>query len=387
LASIIERKNNKGETRYKVVIRKKGFPTQTATFKTKKAARRWATNTESAIDEGRHFRRMEGKRKTFAELVDAYLDTVAPVRHADPIANRAIRKHLSWWKQYLGAFVLNDVTPARISKLRDRLLASPATKGGGGSKKTSTGKVKTKAPATVVRYLASLSVCFSTAVDEWEWLDENPVKKVRRPKQNPGRVRFLSEEERPRLLDACQDSACDYLYPIVIIALSTGARYSEILHLRWRDIDLERGVARLEKTKNQERRALPLTHLALEQVKLLRSALEEAPEPKAFVFARADGKAPMEIRKHWYAAVEKAGIEDFRFHDLRHSAASYLAMNGATLAEIAEVLGHKTLQMVKRYAHLSDQHTAKVVERMNRSIFPANDNEPEEEASADEASG
>ena len=85
----------------------------------------------------------------------------------------------------------------------------------------------------------------------------------------------------------------------------------------------------------------------------------------------------MDIRKHWYDAVEAAGIEDFRFHDLRHSAASYLAMNGATLAEIAEVLGHKTLQMVKRYAHLSDQHTAAVVERMNKAIFndPANDND------------
>lgn len=77
----------------------------------------------------------------------------------------------------------------------------------------------------------------------------------------------------------------------------------------------------------------------------------------------------MEIRKHWYKAMEDAELEDFRFHDLRHSAASYLAMNGATLAEIAEILGHKTLQMVKRYAHLSDQHTAKVVERMNKSIF------------------
>ena len=86
--------------------------------------------------------------------------------------------------------------------------------------------------------------------------------------------------------------------------------------------------------------------------------------------------APMEIRKHWDSALRNADINDFRFHDLRHTAASYLAMNGATLAEIAEVLGHKTLQMVKRYAHLSDQHVAGVVERMNKAIFkePANDN-------------
>ena len=78
---------------------------------------------------------------------------------------------------------------------------------------------------------------------------------------------------------------------------------------------------------------------------------------------------PIEIRKSWLNALEKAGIEDFRFHDLRHSTASYLAMNGATLAEIAEVLGHKTLAMVKRYSHLSEAHTAGVLERMNQKFL------------------
>lgn len=162
----------------------------------------------------------------------------------------------------------------------------------------------------------------------------------------------------------------------MVVALSTGARYSEIMNLRWRDIDLKRGVARLEQTKNKERRALPLTHHALTLLQELDA--EVLPDETAYVFARADGKAPMELRKHWYRAMENAGSEDFRFHDLRHSAASYLAMNGATLAEIAEVLGHKTLQMVKRYTHLSDQHVAGVVERMNKAIFtePANDNQP-----------
>ena len=86
--------------------------------------------------------------------------------------------------------------------------------------------------------------------------------------------------------------------------------------------------------------------------------------------------APVDIKKHFVRAVKEAGIDDFRFHDLRHCAASYLAMNGATLPEIAAILGHKTLQMVQRYAHLSDQHVTGVVERMNKAIFrePANDN-------------
>lgn len=104
-------------------------------------------------------------------------------------------------------------------------------------------------------------------------------------------------------------------------------------------------------------------------------------EDTELVFPRLDGKKPVFIENDWNKALTEAGIEDFRFHDLRHTAASYLAMNGATLAEIAEVLGHKTLQMVKRYAHMSEQHTMGVVERMNRAIFspPANDNAPPSE--------
>lgn len=134
------------------------------------------------------------------------------------------------------------------------------------------------------------------------------------------------------------------------------------------------GVARLERTKNKERRTLPLTHHAL--AVMLEHHEHEGRPTNGWVFPREDGMAPMEIRKQWEAALRSAGITNFRFHDLRHSAASYLAMNGASLAEIAEVLGHKTLQMVKRYAHLSDQHVAGVVERMNKAIFrePANDN-------------
>jgi len=222
--------------------------------------------------------------------------------------------------------------------------------------------------------MSALSHAFSIAVNEWEWLDSNPMAKVKKPTLPRPRVRFLNDTERNKLLLACKASPCSYLYPVVVMALSTGARYSEIMNLRWRDIDMKRGVARLEQTKNGERRSLPLVAAAFDEVLRLHHTSKAAPSD--YLFPRSDGLAPMEIRKHWEAALKSAEITDFRFHDLRHTAASYLAMNGATLAEIAEVLGHKTLQMVKRYAHLSDLHVASVVERMNRAIFdePANDN-------------
>jgi integrase len=88
------------------------------------------------------------------------------------------------------------------------------------------------------------------------------------------------------------------------------------------------------------------------------------------LFARADGRAPIDLRAAWARALQAAAITDFRFHDLRHSAASYLAMSGASLVEIAAILGHRTLQMVQRYAHLAEGHTASVVARMNATLFP-----------------
>lgn len=156
----------------------------------------------------------------------------------------------------------------------------------------------------------------------------------------------------------------------------TGARKMEIVGLKWSDIDFDRGVIILQETKNGERRLLPLQGFAL---KLMKQHNERKNISCDYVFASnkikkdpSTGKflyRPIDIRTAWENVIIKAKILDFRFHDLRHSAASYLAMDGASVAEIAEILGHKTLQMVKRYAHLSEAHTTSVVASMNERIF------------------
>jgi integrase len=176
----------------------------------------------------------------------------------------------------------------------------------------------------------------------------------------------LSDDERRRLLAACKASTNPYLYTAVVLALATGARKMELLSLTWRDVDLQRDMIVLQETKNRERRTLPLTGYAWE---LMRQHSTTRRADTELVFPGPSGKKPLGIRDAWNNAVKRAGIIDFTFHDLRHSAASYLAMNGASLAEIAEILGHKTLSMVKRYAHLSEAHTAGVVARMNAKIF------------------
>jgi integrase len=215
--------------------------------------------------------------------------------------------------------------------------------------------------------MAALSHCFTVAVNEWQWLEDSPTRKVKKPQEPRGRVRFLSDNERDRLLRACRDSDSRDLYLAVVLALSTGARRMEILSLHWNNVDFNRRVAVLEDTKNGERRVLPLAGSALE---LLRERSKVRRLDTDLVFpGRTRPPKPVDLRTPFETALERAGIEDFRWHDLRHSAASYLAMNGASLPEIAEVLGHKTLQMVKRYAHLSEAHTAGVVERMNERFL------------------
>lgn len=336
-------------------VRIKGYPPQSAVFERLTDARRWAQQTEAAIREGRHFRTNEAKKHTLGELIDRYIRDVIPQKKAN---SRGTQKaQLEWWKAQLGAYLLSNVTPALLAEHRDRLAFVDAER-----------KVA-RSPSTVVRYLAVLSHAFTMAVKEWEWLDDNPMRRVTKPKEPRGRVRFLSDEERAQLLQAAKTAKCPYLYAVVVLALSTGMRHGEILGLRWGDVDLAKARLLLHETKNGERRSVPLTGHAYEQIELLSKVRRMDTD---FLFPNTvygEKSRPYEIRKSWNATVKRAELADFRFHDLRHSTASYLAMNGASLAEIAEVLGHKTLQMVKRYAHLSEGHVADVVRSMNEKIF------------------
>ncbi len=349
MAYIEERKSRDGKPRFRVQVRRKGHPTITATFNRKTDAKRWAQDKESDIRHRRHFRYSEAEKHTLAEVADRYVETVAPALKTASDRER----HLNWWKAQLGESTLADLTPAIIAEQRDKLLGG----------KTSRGQ---RQPATVVRYLASLSHALSVAVKEWGWLEDNSVLKVSKPKEPRGRVRFLSDGERKELLDACRKSTNAQLYPIVVLAVSTGMRRGEILGLRWADVDVPNGRITIHDTKNNERRVAPLAGHALE---VMRDYSKVRRLDTELVFPGSKPDTPIDIRVPWEAAVKAAGIENFRFHDLRHSAASYLAMNGASLAELAEILGHKTLQMVKRYAHLSEAHTHGVVARMNEKIF------------------
>jgi integrase len=359
MANIQKRVLKSGETSYRVQIRIKGYPTETASFARLTDAKHWAQQTEADIRRGKHFKSSEAKKHTLAQAIERYSKEVLSQRK-NPVNQIT---YLNWWKKELGVYALADVTPALIVEKRNGLVGAVNYYG------RSVGQV------TVNRYTQCLSHVFTIAKKEWGWISENPVMNISKFKEPRGRVRFLSDEEREALLEACKLSDNAYLYTIVVLALSTGARKMELLNLKWPDVDFNRGVITLHETKNGERRVLPLQGHAMD---MMRAHAKIRPLGCEFVFPSKkvskdkSGKIifqPIDIRTAWENAIEKAAIQDFRFHDLRHSAASYLAMNNASLSEIAEILGHKTLSMVKRYAHLSEAHTSAVVAKMNERIF------------------
>ncbi|MFQ5695224.1 MAG: tyrosine-type recombinase/integrase [Terriglobia bacterium] len=144
--------------------------------------------------------------------------------------------HLAWWQAHLGPVSLADLTPAHLAACRDQL-------------------AQARHPATVNRYLATLSHVLTVTVQEWGWLAESPMRRVRRLREPPGRVRCLDDAERARLLRACQASSNRWLYPVVVLALSTGARKMELLGLTWKDVDLRQARVVVQHTKNRQRRA------------------------------------------------------------------------------------------------------------------------------------
>jgi len=343
LATFETRKTIKGRRRTRAVVRRKGFPVVRATFDRKLDAETWARQVETDMASGR-YQATQANVRTVGDMVSRYIVEVCPKTKTGAHTAQQLRA----WRDLIGEQDVRAVRPSDVASARDQL---------------GTGR----AAGTTVRYLAALSRCFTVAIRDWQWLDVNPCKKITWPKESRGRVRFLDDDERNRLLAACRASKCRRLADIVMVAMLTGMRRGEILGLRWGDIDLERRRIILEETKNDERRRVPLSSDA---VAILQDRQPPNARPDYFVFhSPRTRERPLNIEVAWQKALKLARVKDFRFHDLRHTAASYLAMSGATTQEIAEILGHKTLAMVKRYAHLTEAHSIDVVERMQERMF------------------
>ncbi|MCR4293427.1 MAG: site-specific integrase [Candidatus Kuenenia sp.] len=220
-------------------------------------------------------------------------------------------------------------------------------------------RLRINMPATVNRKLATLKHMINKGV-QWGMAPDNALKQVRNVKmlaENNRRLRFLSIEECKRLIECCHKD----LKLIVTVALNTGMRRGEIFGLKWEQVDLNHGFILLDVTKNGERREIPINTTLEYLFKEMTHSIESV-----YVFVGKTGKPLIDIKTGFHTALRKAGISDFRFHDLRHTFASQLVMNGMDLTSVKELLGHKSLAMTLRYAHLAPGHKRKAVHVLDR---------------------
>ena len=297
------------------------------------------------------------KPKALAELVTEYLD------YKRAKGKRSIRQDEQICRKLKRGFgaetPVTEITAQQIAHYdRDRVtqtsrLGRPVT------------------PSTVNRELAILRHMLRLA-EEWGYILKVP--NIRLSKEPEGRLRFLSEDEIERLLVACEDRRrkSPYLLPIVTIALNTGMRKGEILGLTWQHVDFSRAVLLLEQTKNGHRREVPMNRAVYDALQPLyaaaRAALpkpapgERATDPSGLLLRKRRGDGSWgSIRTAFESACREAKIPDFRFHDLRHTCASWLVMKGRSLKEVQELLGHREFTMTLRYAHLSPDRLREAV--------------------------
>lgn len=294
---------------------------------------------------------------TIADLIDLYFQ-----HYAGRDTTRAQR--LTWWRGQVGHLRLDEINDDHLHEAVDRLASQPGRYYAGkdaDGRPIYKAKAKPRTGSTINRYTSAIAAVLTWAIRRRiaPKAFDHPVRRVERQAETPEKTRFLSDDERARLLEACKASPWARLYLLTLLALTTGARRGELVALRWRDVDMERKVAHIGRTKNGDPKALPLVPAVIEQLQRFRGA------PGALVFpSRLDPEKAMVFDQRWREALKAAGIRNYRWHDNRHSAASMLAMNGASLLEIADLLGHRQISMTHRYAHLATNHRAALVERV-----------------------
>jgi len=342
-----------GLKKYKAIVKKDGKIVKIKTFTRKTDARIWAKRIDADLELAEAMG-CKGATMTFSDLSDEY---ISEWKGKDP--NQLLR--LAHWRGVLGDTKLVNITVDSIRLELKSIEHSQCRRGDGTGKTENLGR--TRSPATINRYRSVLSSVLRYAVNEG-YLTVNPVSKVPSKPLNNKIVRYLSDSERNRLLTSCKNATWTPLYMLVLLALTSGMRKGEIMNLRWCDIDFKRSVAMLKTTKNGEPRHCPIPQIALEELKKARGVGTSLIFPST-----TNSDKPFEFKKHWAKALKEAGVNTFRFHDLRHSAASYLAMGGLSLFEIATILGHKDIKTTTRYAHLSTEHITKASEGVMRNVF------------------
>ncbi len=321
---------------YKALVRMRGWPTTSKTFRLKRDAVDWARRTEDEMVRGVYISRTGSERMTLQEALQRYLTEVTPTKKPTTQRSESITaQHLIG---FLGKYSMAALSSELVASYRDHRLAAG------------------KANNTVRIELAMLSNLFTVAIQEWGLgLTHNPVATIRKPSPGKSRDRRLTGDEEQRLLEAVEAHSNPMLAWVVTLAIETGMRQSEIVNLRLQHVDLQSRVVRLFDTKNNSARTVPLTAAA---TAALKTAINNPLRPKEtdLVFFGEPGRdgirRPYQFAKIWAGIKEAIGANDLHFHDLRHEAVSRLVEGGLSDQEVASISGHKSMQMLRRYTHL-----------------------------------
>lgn len=364
MATIKKIKNKYGIS-YQVTIRIKPYKPIYKTFsdfnnpkKAKKEAEQWASKIEYDIKHGIYKQynnpicSNRNNISTMQDLITFFQNDVAPHRYRTPEKYSVM---FNWWIDKIGSVKVKDLSSSMLSSCKHLLSTEKILK--------SNQKV-VRGNNTINKYLMCLSAILTYAVKELELIDTNPLSKVGTLPKPDGRKRFLSIDEIQNLVSACKLHS-DFLYIFVLLALATGGRYSEILNLKIENFDFENNQVFFLNTKNKEDRGVPISSEILVTIKnyITKNNISN------YLFFNKKKNKLYYIRGYLQRVIKNINLKDFHIHDLRHTTASYIAMNGGSLLDIAEILGHKSLVMARRYSHLTQKHTASVLNRVTNKII------------------
>jgi integrase len=334
MGAIAKRDDKHGKPTYQAKIRKAGFPAQSKTFTTRKDAERWIVEREAEMSRGTFVDTKAATTMTLRQAIERYIEEVTPRKRSAEQEKPRLR---AMARSDMAAHSLANLTPKEVAKWRDE-------------------RLKEVSGATVHRNLAILRHVIQIARKEWGIaIPTNPVSEISMPKVSNARERRLTTDEEKALLAACAQSRNTFLIDAVTLALETGMRQSEIVGLDWRHVDLTKRVAHLPITKNGSSRNVPLSSKAIEVLKS-RPCEEVNGLRTGKVF---ESVTPEAVKRAFIRACTRAGLENLRFHDLRHEATSRFFEKGFQIMEVSTITGHKTLSMLKRYTHLSAEELAK----------------------------
>ena len=274
----------------------------------------------------------EADKHTVSELIDRFEDEY--LIHKSRSSQINISQQLIFWKKKFGTKRLSEMETKEgsleILKARDSLKSS------------------NRGNSTLNRYLAALSTVFGCAVKDLMWMDKNPCSRLRKKPEPKGRIRFLSKEEKTRLLSNCDQD----LHDAIMISLLTGGRKNEIWSLRFDQINWNKNFITFIETKGDKPRSIPLGSIR----EILTRRTKNIQLKSAWVFPAKSLVKPTTFEKSWKTALRKSKIKDFTWHDLRHTFASYAVMNGVPLKTLSELMGHEDVKMTIKYAHLAVTH-------------------------------